>query len=269
MQEKKVAIITGAAQGIGLAGVKRFCEGGYAVAMVDVNAPVLARAEANMLAAGYEVTAFVCDVSDYDACAEVVAAVDEKYGRIDALYNDAGILGDREGILGFNHAKIAEAFEVNVYGSLNMIQLVANVMADHGIEGSIVNTTSINAEQGTWDPIGYIGSKGAMKAITQAAAFHLGAQKIRVNAVSPGATNTPMAASVYDVPPARAEVATYHNRHIWIEPEWVANAAFFLASDEAMGVNGTILSVDDGWHSGGGADLLDIFAEWEKTHPVA
>lgn len=264
--DKKVAIITGAAMGIGYAATDRFCRGGWHVSMVDINAEALEEARVAMEEKGYSVNAYVCDVASYDACAEVVKDVNQRYGRIDALYNNAGILGDRDGILGFDHEKVKEAFEVNVFGSLNMIQLVARVMVDRGIEGAIVNTTSINAEMGTWDPIGYIGTKGAMKSITQGAAFHLGAQKIRVNAVSPGATHTPMAASVYDVPPAQEAVVAYHNRHIWIEPEWVANAAFFLASDEAMGINGATLFVDDGWATGNGADLLDIFAEWEKTH---
>lgn len=266
--EKKVAIITGAAEGIGKAGVKRFCEGGYSVAAVDIQGELVAKVAEDMRAAGYDAIAYACDVSDYEACAEVVSDVETRYGRIDALYNNAGILGDRDGILGFDHNAVKDAFEVNVFGSLNMIQLVSRVMDRLKIEGAIVNTTSVNAEIGTWDPIGYIGSKGAMKSITQAAAFHLGAQKIRVNAVSPGATITPMAASVYDVPSARAEVAKFHNRHIWIEPEWVANAAFFLASDEAMGVNGATLFVDDGWATANGADLLDIFAEWEAAHPA-
>lgn len=266
--EKKVAILTGCSAGIGAAAVKRFAEGGYRVAALDVNMPDLNKVVDELVAAGHEVVAYECDVRDYDRCAEVVADVEAKWGRIDALYNNAGILGDRDGILGFDHNAVKDAFEVNVFGSLNMIQLVARTMDRLGIQGAIVNTTSVNAEIGTWDPIGYIGSKGAMKSITQAAAFHLGAQKIRVNAVSPGATITPMAASVYDVPPAREAVAQYHNRHIWIKPEWVANAAFFLASDEAMGVNGATLFVDDGWATAGGADLLDIFAEWEKTHPA-
>lgn len=269
MEEKKTCIITGCAKGIGAAAVERFARGGMRVVAVDIDAEGLEQVVADATAKGYDVVAMPCDVSDYDACAQVVEATERAYGRIDALYNNAGILGDRDGILGFDHTAVADAFKVNVFGSLNMIQLVSRVMARLGIEGSIVNTTSVNAEIGTWDPIGYIGSKGAMKSITQAAAFQLGKQKIRVNAVSPGATITPMAASVYDVPPARDEVARYHNRHIWIRPEWVANAAFFLASDEAMGVNGATILVDDGWATAGGADLLDIFAAWEKEHPSA
>lgn len=269
MESKKVVIITGAAMGIGKAAVERFGRGGWQVCACDVNADALNETCAEMAEKGYAVDAYALDVRDYDACAKVVDAVEAKHGRIDALYNNAGILGDRDGILGFDHTAVKDAFDVNVFGSLNLIQLVARVMDRLGIEGSIVNTTSINAEVGTWDPIGYIGSKGAMKAITQGAAFHLGAQGIRVNAVSPGATITPMAASVYDVPPARDAVAANHNRHRWITPEEVANAAFWLASEESSGVNGIVVSVDDGYATGKGADLLGIFEEWDKEHPTA
>lgn len=268
MESKKVVIITGAAMGIGKAAVERFSRGGWRVAACDINEEALHATCAEMADAGYDVDAYTLNVVDYDACAKVVDSVVAKYGRIDALYNNAGILGDRDGILGFDHTKIKEAFEVNVYGALNLIQLVSRAMDKLGIEGSIVNTTSINAEMGTWDPIGYIGSKGAMKAITQGAAFHLGAQGIRVNAVSPGATITPMAASVYDCPPAREAVAVNHNRHRWIKPEEVANAAFWLASDESSGVNGIVVAVDDGYATGKGADLNGIFEEWAKEHPT-
>lgn len=266
--EKKVVIITGAAMGIGKAGVERFGRGGWTVAACDLNEQTLNETVEEMKAKGYDVKPYVLDVADYDACAKVVDDVVATEGRIDALYNNAGILGDRDGILGFDHNKVKEAFDVNVFGALNLIQLVARAMDKLGIQGSIVNTTSINAEVGTWDPIGYIGSKGAMKAITQGAAFHLGAQGIRVNAVSPGATITPMAASVYDCPPAREAVAVNHNRHRWIEPEEVANAAFWLAGEESSGVNGIVVAVDDGYATGKGADLLGIFEEWEKEHPA-
>ena len=269
MEDKKVVIITGAAMGIGKAAVDRFGRAGWQIAAVDWNGEALAATEAEMTGKGYAVDAYVLNVADYDACAAMVADVEAKYGRIDGLYNNAGILGDRDGILGFDHETVKDAFEVNVFGSLNLIQLVARVMDRLGIQGAIVNTTSINAEVGTWDPIGYIGLKGAMKAITQGAAFHLGAQGIRVNAVSPGATITPMAASVYDVPPAREAVALNHNRHRWITPEEVANAAFWLISDEASGVNGIVVAVDDGYATGKGADLLGIFEEWESEHPQA
>lgn len=265
--ETKVAIVTGAAMGIGKAGVERFARGGYAVAACDINEEALNATVEELKAKGYDVTPYVLDVTDYDACQKVVDAVVEAKGRVDALYNNAGILGDRDGILGFDHNTVKEAFEVNVFGGLNLIQIVSRAMDKLGIKGAIVNTTSINAEMGTWDPIGYIGSKGAMKAITQGAAFHLGPQGIRVNAVSPGATITPMAASVYDDPKLRKAVAVNHNRHRWITPEEVANTAFWLASDEASGVNGVIVSVDDGYATGKGADLVGIWDEWDKEHP--
>lgn len=262
--DKRVAIITGAAKGIGFAGAKRFCEGGYVTVMVDNDASTLMAASDDLKQQGFDVEAYDCDVRSYEQCAQVVADVDKKYGRIDALYNNAGILGDRDGILGFDPDMVKDAFEVNVFGSLNMIQLVAKAMVSHGTEGSIINTTSLNAEVATWDPIGYIGSKGAMKAITQGAAFQLGAYKIRVNAVSPGCTNTPMAVASYECPAVHDECASLSMRNMWIQPWMIANTAFFLASNESYGINGAVINVEDGYSAAKSVNFAPLFAAWEQ-----
>lgn len=261
MSEKKVVMITGAGKGIGLSGAKRFAEGGWSVAMVGRTMSDLEKEAGALKAAGYDVEPFLCDVSHYDQCEKTVAAVIERFGKIDCLYNNAGILGDRLGILDFDHEAFQDAFKVNVFGSMYMIQLVARTMVERGIEGSIINTTSINADVATWDPVGYIGSKGAMKCLTRTCAFQLGKYKIRVNAVSPGCTITPMAEASWKNKEVYDTCASLHCRNMWIQPEWVANAAFFLASDEAYGVNGLILSVDNGYAVGKSADFSKIGAK--------
>jgi NAD(P)-dependent dehydrogenase (short-subunit alcohol dehydrogenase family) len=219
------------------------------------------QAAADLKAEGYDVEGFVCDVSSYDACAKAVAAVIERFGKIDCLYNNAGILGDRLGILEFDPEGFKQAYNVNVFGTMYMIQLVSRTMVERKIEGSIINTSSLNGETITWDPVGYITSKWAINGITRTCAFQLAGYKIRVNAVAPGATVTPMAHASWEDENVRKVVASMHLRNMWIQPEMVADAAFFLASDASYGVNGQILHVDDGYCVGKSADFTSIGAQ--------
>lgn len=258
MSEKKVVLITGAAMGIGLSGAKKFAQEGWSVAMIDKEKEIQEKEAAALKAEGYDVESFHCDVSSYDQCTKTVEAVIQRFGKIDCLYNNAGVLGDRLGILEFDPEAFKEAFNVNVFGSMYMIQLVARTMVERKLEGSIINTTSINADIATWDPVGYIGTKGAMKCLTRTCAFQLGQYKIRVNAVSPGATVTPMAKASRENEEVRDTVASLHIRNMWIQPEILAEAAYFLASDAAYGINGVILPVDDGYAVGKSADFSKI-----------
>lgn len=259
--KKKVVIITGAGKGIGLAGAKKFAKEGWSVAMLGRTEADITSEAKQLKAAGYDVEAFVCDVSRYADCEKAVAAVVEKWGRIDCLYNNAGILGDRLGILEFDPEGFKEAYNVNVFGAMYMIQLVSRVMAEKKIEGSIINTSSLNAETITWDPVGYITSKWAINGITRCCAFQLAEYKIRVNAVAPGATVTPMARASWENEEVSKVVASMHLRNMWIQPEMIADAAYFLASDASYGVNGQILHVDDGYCVGKSADFTSIGAQ--------
>lgn len=182
-------------------------------------------------------------------------------GKIDCLYNNAGILGDRLGILEFDPEGFKEAYNVNVFGTMYMIQLVARTMVERKIEGVIINTSSLNGETITWDPVGYITSKWAIQGITRTCAFQLADYKIRVNAVAPGATITPMAHASWEDPDVYKVVASMHLRNMWIKPEQVADAAYFLASDASYAINGQILHVDDGYCVGKSADFTSIGAQ--------
>lgn len=258
----KTAVITGAAMGIGHAAVEKFCSaGGYSVAMLDWNKEELEKAHADFKAKGYDVEAYVCDISDYSQCEQAVNAILERFGQIDVLYNNAGILGSRDGMLDFDRDEIKEAFEVNVFGALYMVQLVAKSMVERGIEGAIVNTSSINGKIATWDSVGYIGSKGAVESMTRAEAYQLGEYGIRVNAVAPGYVHTPMSQAAWDNEKARAAGAALHIRNHWVEPEQVADAAYFLANDDSYIINGVVLPVDDGYVASKAAPLPQIFAE--------
>lgn len=248
MSEKKVVVITGAAQGIGLAGVKKFLKEGWAVAATDIKKKELDEEVAKLVAEGYDVTGYELDVTNYKQGQDVIAEVVKKYGRIDALFNDAGIVGHRKTVLHFDPNEIKQAAEVNLWGSLYLTQHVARVFVEKGIKGAIVNVSSFVANFVEWSPFGYSISKSAVDGLTRTSAFHLGKYGIRVNSVAPGYTKTEMAIKFdYSNPKLRkaAEDKTLLNR--WIEPAEVANAAYFLASDQASAITGIKLPVDAGY----------------------
>ncbi len=248
MSDGKVAIITGAAQGIGFAGARRFAEGGYTVILTDQHGRAVQRAATELREAGYTVADYELDVTDFQRGQEVVADVVAKYGRVDALFNNAGITGHRPTVLNFDPEQIKQATEVNLWGSLYMIQHVARVFVDQGIPGTIVNVSSFVASFAEWSPFGYGISKSAVDGLTRTAAFHLGKYGIRVNSVAPGCTKTEMAIKYdYSDPEIRRIQAERTVLNRWIEPEEIADAAFFLASDQASAITGVKLPVDAGY----------------------
>ena len=262
MSERKVVVITGAAQGIGLAAVKKFLKEGWAVAATDIKKKELDKEVEALSEKGFDVTAYELDVTDFKQGQEVVQAIVEKYGRIDALFNDAGITGHRKGILDFDPEEIKQAENVNLWGSLYLIQHVARVFVEKKIPGSIVNVSSFVASLSEWSPFAYGISKSAVDGLTRVAAFHLGKYGIRVNSVAPGCTKTEMAIKYdYSDPTIRKIQAENAVLNRWIEPEEIAKVAFFLASDEATAITAVKLPVDAGYSSTKFNNLKSIYGE--------
>ncbi len=170
----------------------------------------------------------------------MVAEIIAHYGRLDALFNNAGITGHRKNVLNFDPPEeIKQAEEVNLWGSLYMIQHVARYWVENKIEGAVVNVSSFVASFAEWSPFAYGISKTSVDGLTRTAAFQLGKYGIRVNSVAPGYTKTEMAIKYdYSDPKLRkaAEDKSLLNR--WIEPREIANAAFFLAGDQASAITG-------------------------------
>lgn len=260
--EKKVVLITGAAQGIGFATVKKFLKEGWAVAATDIKKKELDEHVKALTAEGYDITGYVLDVTKYNQDKKVVDQIVQKYGRIDALFNNAGIVGHRPTILNFDPKLIHQAEEVNLWAGLYLAQLVGRVFVEKKIKGSIVNVSSLAASFVDWSPFGYGISKAAVDGFTRAAAFHLGKYGIRVNSVAPGYTKTEMAIKYdYSNPKLRkaAESKTLLNR--WIEPSEIANAVYFLSSDEASAITGAKLPVDAGYTTTKESNLKSIYDE--------
>ncbi len=249
---ERVAVVTGAGSGIGRAIARAFAREGARVAVLDVReAP--ARETVASLGAG-EHRAFVCDVADGAAVAATFAAIDAVYGRIDVLVNNAGV--DRTPGDGFERlletgmllphmsdAAFQRMLAVNVFGVFVCAREAATRMLREKRGGAIVNMSSIAALSAQGQPH-YAASKAAVLGFTRATARELGPHNIRVNAICPGVIDTPMTAGVPEAALKPLLRATPLRRVG--QPEDIANAAVYLASDEASFVTGQWLSPNGG-----------------------
>ncbi len=244
---KKVVIVTGAASGIGFGTASKYIENDWSVALIDRNQENLDKAEATLKEKGGDVKGYVLDISDHARGKEVVDKIIKDFGRIDALFNNAGIVGHRKNILECDPEEIKEATNISLFGSLYMTQHVAGYWVKNGIPGAIVNISSIVAELASWDPFGYQISKYGVKGLTRTAAFQLGGYGIRVNAVAPGYTRTEMSRIDWENPETYELAKNQNLLHKWLEPEEIANVVFFLTSDESSAITGQIIKADAGY----------------------
>lgn len=247
MSEKKVIIITGAAQGIGLATVEKFVKEGWSVAATDVKKAELDIEVSRLKKEGFDVEAWELDVSNFEQGKKVVSEIIAHFGKVDSLFNNAGIIGHRGNILNFDPVEIKKATEVNVFGTLYLTQHVAKYFVENKVKGSIVNVSSIAAELAEWSPFGYHISKWGVKGVTKSTAFQLGSYGIRVNAVAPGSTKTPMSKIDWSNPEIAAQTEKNTLLKKWLDPSEIANAVYFLAGDQASGITGHVLLVDAGY----------------------
>lgn len=258
---QKTILITGAARGIGLATAEKFVKEGWSVALADVLTEALFAEVKRLKGEGADVEGYELDVTDFAKVGEVVKAVEARFGKIDALFNDAGIVGHRGNVLNFDPEAIKQATNVSVFGALNLIQHVANSFIAHSIKGAIVNVASVTAERASWDPLGYQVAKYGVKGVTQAAAFQLGRKGIRVNSVAPGFTKTEMSKIDWSNPAIKEQVEDGTALGRIIDPSEIASAVYFLVSDEASAITGVNLIVDAGFSSLKSSNKANIYGE--------
>lgn len=248
----KVVLITGAARGIGLETAKRFLHEGWRVVMLDRLAETL-QTSAHALGSN-RIYPIVADVSDPEQVSGAVDDAARKFGRLDALINNAGI-ADFAPAMAHDYALWRQVMATNLDGPFLMTQaVVPHLIAAGG--GAIVNITSISGLRASTMRVAYGTSKAALAHLTKQYAAELGEHNIRVNAVAPGPVETDMAKKVHSDEVRRA----YYDvmpipRHA--EERELANAIWFLTSSEASYITGHVLAVDGGFDAVGiGVDKL-------------
>jgi 3-oxoacyl-[acyl-carrier protein] reductase len=238
----KVCIITGAAQGIGLATALKFAREGGSVVVCDLKPEGVAAAVAACQALGATAVGHIVDVTERVSVDLMVAAVREAFGRIDVLVNNAGITKDAR-LQTMSLAQFDAVIDVNLRGVFHCAQAVADTMVAQG-SGVILNASSVVGIYGNFGQTNYAATKFGVIGFTKTWARELGPKGVRVNAVAPGFVETPILGTV------PAKVIEQMQAHVPLrrlgKPEEIANVYAFLASDEASYVNGAVLEVSGG-----------------------
>jgi len=246
----KVAVITGAASGMGLAMARRFAAEGAAVVAADRHRERLDAAVAEIAGAGGRITAAVGDIADRATAEGLVDLAVTTYGSIDVLVNNAGIMDYMAGTAELTDEVWRRVLAVNLDGPMYTTRRAVQVMRDHG-GGSIVNIASTAALSGGAAGTAYTTSKHALIGLTRSTAWMYARQAIRCNAICPGATATNIAESMpadqLD-PTGSARAAEFATLiPAVLDAADIANLALFLASDEARHINGAVITADGGW----------------------
>ena len=238
----KVSLITGAAQGIGLATAKKFAQEGAVVVVCDIHAEAVNAAVAQCQALGAQAEGHTMDVTQRDQVDAVISAVLARHGRIDVLVNNAGITQDAR-LQNMTQEQFDRVIDVNLRGVFHCAQAVANTMVAQG-SGVILNASSVVGIYGNFGQTNYAASKFGVIGFTKTWSRELGPKGVRVNAVAPGFIATPILSTIPEK--VIAEMAQRVPLRRLGQPEEIANVYAFLASDEASYINGEVIEVSGG-----------------------
>ena len=242
--EGKLALVTGAARGIGRAIAVAYANAGARVLISDLDETACSDTRAEVEAAGAQAWTFALDVSDAESCRRLAARVEREIGDLQVLVNNAGLM-IRESVDSPRALEAARRLmEVNYFGTLNMMH--AFLPALRRTRGCVINIASGAALTGLHGCVGYSPSKGAVKMLTQAMTADLGRNGIRVNAIAPGVIETAMTESTRNDPERLAGCLARIPAGRLGRPQEIAGPAVFLASELASYVNGVTLPADGG-----------------------
>jgi len=247
----KVAIVTGAGSGVGRAAVRLFAEHECKVVAADIDGQAIAEVTAEIVSKGGQAIAVECDVTHADAVDALVQAAVDAFGRLDVMYNNAGITSrPGQSFMDASDADLNTLTSVNVGGVVHGCQAAIRQFELQGGGGSIVTTASVAGLIG-FGGVVYGASKGAITSLTRGLALEVAKKGIRVNSVCPAAMPTNFGGGVLKASAAAQQhTARHHPLGRVVEPEECAAAALFLASDLASNITGVNLPVDGGLSAG-------------------
>jgi NAD(P)-dependent dehydrogenase (short-subunit alcohol dehydrogenase family) len=251
--ENKVVIITGAAMGLGLAAAKELAARGFHLTLVDYNEKSLEAAKKEIADefGSVKLLTVVADVSQEDAVKHYVDETVKTFGRIDGLYNNAGIEGRQAGMTEYDVDIFKKVIDINLMGVYYGMRHVLPVMQRQNY-GRIVNVASVGGIRGVLNQVAYVASKHAVSGMTKNAALEYGRYGITTNAIAPGAILTPMVEEAFrqvnpnDPKAAETEYAQRNPVKRLGLPQEVAKVVAFLLSEDASYVNGQTIAIDGG-----------------------
>lgn len=250
--QDKVAIVTGSAQGMGEATAKLFAAAGAKVVVADFNEDKGRKVADEIVAAGGTASFFKVDISKSDQVRAMIDAAVAAYGRLDAAVNNAAITPDDKPVAEFDEAYWDRLMSIDLKGTALCLKYELQQMLKQGDGGSIVNISSVSGFRPQPENVAYCAAKHAVNGITQVAAMENGQYNIRVNAVAPGAIDTPMLRGALEqfnlTEEAFAPQLSLLNR--FGKPEEVAQASLWLASEQSSYVTGSVIHVDAGYATG-------------------
>lgn len=245
--DNKVAVITGAASGMGKAIAELFAAEGARLVLSDVNAGALNEVTKSINEKSGNAIAVVANVSDENDVAKMISTATDNFGRLDILVNNAGVLDDFLPAGNVTNATWDRVMGINVNGPMFACRLAIPIMIKQG-NGAIINVSSIGGFCGARAGVAYTTSKHALIGMTKNIAYHYADKGIRCNSIAPGGVNTNIGVGMKPDELGYAKLSLGMNTNIRMgEPKEIAEIALFLASNRSSLMNGAIVVADAGW----------------------